>query len=232
VPKCAHGRTACAQGVPTERSHGPTVARVLAPPLFEPMLASPGEPAGPLLGWVAEPKLDGWRAQVAVDPALPAGVRVTTRRGRIITAEVRGLDALVACGHRFVVDCELVTGDGSMESFYGVGAALARRGRGPAVTLGVFDLLWLEGHATISAPDRDRRRLLEELDLPGVVVVPRFAVEDVCLLLGCCDELGVEGLVLKNGHAPYLPGKRSPSWRKVKVPAWRERHEQKRRPRR
>jgi bifunctional non-homologous end joining protein LigD len=201
------------------------------PPVFDPMLVSSGEPSGPLIGWVAEPKLDGWRAQVAVDPDLSGGVRVTTRRGRIITAEVRGLDALAGCGHRFVVDCELVTGDGSMSSFYGVGGALARRGRGPAVTLAVFDLLWLEGHDTVGLADRDRRRLLEQLDLPGVVVVPRFAAADADLLLACCDDLGVEGLVLKHTHAVYEPGKRSKSWRKVKVPAWREVHQAKRRPR-
>jgi bifunctional non-homologous end joining protein LigD len=184
-----------------------------------------------MVGWVAEPKLDGWRAQVAVDPSLPGGVRITTRRGRTITADVRGLGALRDCGHRFVLDAELVTGDGSMESFYGVAGALARKGRGPAVTLGAFDLLWLEGHDITGLANRDRRRLLDELELPGVVVVPRFAAADVDLLIGCCDELGVEGLVLKQTHAPYLPGKRSSAWRKVKVPAWRVRHQEKRGPR-
>jgi bifunctional non-homologous end joining protein LigD len=201
------------------------------PPLFEPQLASNGAPASPLVGWVAEPKMDGWRAQVAVCSSLSGGVRITTRRGRVITTEVRGLDQLAACGHRFVLDAELVTGDGSMDSFYGVAGALARKGRGPAVTLAAFDLLWLDGHALTGLPDRDRRRLLEQLDLPGVTVLPRFAAEDIDLLIGCCADLGVEGLVLKQLHAPYLPGKRSTSWRKVKVPAWRERHMTKRRPR-
>jgi bifunctional non-homologous end joining protein LigD len=201
------------------------------PPRFEPQLASYGAPAGPLVGWVAEPKLDGWRAQVAVCSSLENGVRITTRRGRVITAEVGGVDRLVSCGHRFVLDTELVTGDGSMESFYGVAGALARRGRSTAITLAAFDLLWLEGHDITGLADRERRRLLEELGLSGVTVLPRFAAEDVDLLIACCDELGVEGLVLKNTHAEYRPGKRSPSWRKVKVPAWREHHQEKRRPR-
>lgn len=203
---------------------------VPVPPLFEPQLASSGVPAGPLVGWVAEPKLDGWRAQVAVCPSLDGGVRITTRRGRVITADVGGLERLVDHGHRFVVDAELVTGDGSMESFYGVAGALARRGRSTAVHLAVFDLLWLEGHDVTPLPDRERRRLLEELELP-VTVLPRFAAADVALLLGCCDELGVEGLVLKQEQAPYRPGARSSSWRKVKVPAWKAHHLDKRRPR-
>jgi bifunctional non-homologous end joining protein LigD len=203
----------------------------MQPPLFEPQLASNGVPAGHLMAWVAEPKLDGWRAQVAVCPTLNGGVRITTRRGRVITAEVSGLDRLVSTGLRFVLDAELVTGDGSMESFYGVAGALARRGRSTSITLVAFDLLWLEGHDITGLPDRERRRLLQDLDPPGVSVVPRFPAADCHLLIDCCAALGVEGLVLKNTHAEYRPGKRSPSWRKVKVPAWRERHQEKRRPR-
>jgi ATP-dependent DNA ligase len=115
-----------------------------------------------------------------------------------------------------------------MESFCRVAGALARKGRGPAVGLAAFDLLWLEDHDITDVPDRDRRWLLDQLDLPGVTVLPGVAAEDVDLLVGCCGDLGVEGLVLTQLQAPYLAGKRSTSWR----PAWRERHMAKRRPRR
>lgn len=127
--------------------------------------------------------------------------------GPVIRAELAGLDLLVASG------------------------ALARRGRRPAVTIAAFDLLWLEGHDISPIPDRERRRLLEGLELPGVTLLPRFAAVDVGLLIGCCDDLGVEGLVLKQTEAVYRPGRRSSSWRKVKVPAWREFHQDRRRPR-
>ncbi len=50
-------------------------------PDVEPMLASHGVPAWHRESWV-EPKVDGWRARVIVDPDLPEGFVVRTRRGR------------------------------------------------------------------------------------------------------------------------------------------------------
>jgi ATP-dependent DNA ligase len=40
------------------------------------MLAQPGLPTGGLDGWAVEPKLDGWRVLVAVDPELRRGVGI------------------------------------------------------------------------------------------------------------------------------------------------------------
>jgi ATP-dependent DNA ligase len=37
------------------------------------MLADRGLPRGDLAGWAAEPKLDGWRAVVVVDPTPSSG---------------------------------------------------------------------------------------------------------------------------------------------------------------
>ena len=202
----------------------------MIPPLYEPQLALSGVPAGPLAGWVVEPKLDGWRVQVAVSPSLDTGVRVTTRSGRVITAQVTGLDGLVEAGYELVVDAELVAGDGSAPSFYGVAPALARRGHAEPVGLAVFDLLWCEGHELVGLPDRYRRRVLEDLALRGVAVVPRFDPADADTLLGCCERLGVEGLILKQLAAPYRPGRRSPAWRKLKCTHWRSQHAPRRRP--
>jgi ATP-dependent DNA ligase len=56
------------------------------------MLAASG--AGKLQGeWAAEPKLDGWRAIVTVDPSLPVGFEVRSRTGRFITTLVLELAA-------------------------------------------------------------------------------------------------------------------------------------------
>ena len=45
-----------------------------------------------------------------------------------------------------------------------------RRMREVPVVYVAFDLLWLEGHSTLELPYRDRRRLLEQLELDGPVV--------------------------------------------------------------
>ncbi len=171
--------------------------------------------------------MDGWRAQVAVDRET---VTVRSRRGRLL--ELPELAPLLDLGLAFVVDAEIVAGDGSMDSFYGVAPALARRTRTQPVTLAVFDLLWLDRSETIGLPLRHRRSLLEQLDLPApATVVPAWAGTDAPPLLEACERLGVEGLVLKDTSSKYEPGKRSTAWRKVKVSAWREVHAEKRRPR-
>ncbi len=203
----------------------------MIPPLYEPQLASSGVLAGPLAGWVVEPKLDGWRVQVAVSPALDGGMRITTRSGHPITADVMWLEGLVKAGYEVVVDAELVAGDGSARSFYDVGPSLARRGRPNPLGLAVFDLLWCEGHELVDLPDRHRHRVLEGLELPGVALVPRFDPADAGTLLVCCERLGVEGLVLKQLAAPYRSGRRSPAWRKLKCSSWRSQHAPRRRPR-
>lgn len=78
------------------------------------MLASSGIPST-LDGWVAEPKLDGWRARILLDTD---GLRVRTRSERDITANVHGLDRLAGSGLRLVLDGELVVGGGRLADFY------------------------------------------------------------------------------------------------------------------
>ena len=59
-----------------------------------PKLAASGRPRS-LHGWTVEPKLDGWRAQVAVDRD---GLVVRTRHGRDITAKVSSLAPFAGLG--------------------------------------------------------------------------------------------------------------------------------------
>src|SRR4030095_10343073 len=94
---------------------------VVAAPVYLPMLAASG--AGKLQGeWGAEPKLDGWRAIVSVDPSLPAGIEVRSRTGRFLTTQVPELHGLADVGFRMVLDGELVavSDDGAVD-FYRLG---------------------------------------------------------------------------------------------------------------
>ena len=94
---------------------------------LEPMLADRGLPRDGLAGWAAEPKLDGWRVLVTVDPGLPGGVAVRTRRGQPITDRLPGIGALAGLGRRIVLDGELVSGAGTASDFYGLMPSVARR---------------------------------------------------------------------------------------------------------
>jgi ATP-dependent DNA ligase len=97
-------------------------------PDLAPMLADRGVPSGSLAGWAVEPKLDGWRVTVAVDPALPGGVSVRTRRGHRITDMIPGIEALTTAGCRFVLDGELVAGAGRASDFYALLPRVRSRG--------------------------------------------------------------------------------------------------------
>jgi bifunctional non-homologous end joining protein LigD len=94
---------------------------------------------------------------------------------------------------------------------------VARRAAEVPVSFAVFDLLRLDGHDLCALPWRDRRRLLEALLEAGPSWRLSPVHDDGAELLEVARDQGLEGIVSKRVDSPYLPGKRSPSWRKVKV---------------
>ena len=89
----------------------------------------------------------------------------------------------------------------------------------PATYL-VFDLLYLGGRSLLAEPLAERRRLLaeqvEELADPHVVLSQAVEGEGT-RLFHQVDELGLEGIIAKRTTSPYLPGKRSDHWLKIKT---------------
>ena len=166
--------------------------------------------------------MDGWRALVYVD----GGVRVRTRSGRNVTGslpELAGLAERVPDGT--VLDGELVAGGGRGIDFYSVAPSMAARRRRAPLAYVVFDVPHLAGEPTIGLTYRDRRRLLDLLDLngPAWCTVPSFDAE-ADQVLEECARLRLEGLVAKRVDSRYEPGKRSRMWLKVKCEDWREHH--------
>ena len=198
----------------------------MTPPAYLPMLAASG--AGKLQGeWAVEPKLDGWRTIVTVDPALPSGIEVRSRTGRFLTTQLPELQGLADTGFRMVLDGELVAvSDHGDVDFYRLGERMLMRRPQRIVTLCAFDVLWLDGIDCTQLPYRDRRRVLEMLELSGPAwcTVPRFPIDDAEDLLDACARLCQEGIVLKRLDARYTPGVRTADWRKVKTAAWRTNH--------
>lgn len=178
--------------------------------------------AGPLPGrgtWTFERKLDGWRALVYVGD----GVRVMSRRRKDLTSSVPGLAGLGdALGRDAVLDGELVAGDGTPGSFYGLAGRMAGRG---AVTFVAFDVLALDGADLTVSPQSERRAVLDGLGLSGAAwaTLPSFTASatDVATV---CIEHGLEGMVAKRGDARYRCGQRSTAWLKFKTSTWRQQH--------
>lgn len=197
----------------------------MATPTFVPMLAESGRPGGPLDGWVAETKLDGWRALVTID----AGLVVTTRNGHQITELLPELKPLLDLGCPAVLDGELIAAAGRCEDFYAITSQLSRRTNRPALTFVAFDLLWLDGHDLTHLAYDERRRVLLDLELPPpAVVVNQFDAADLEDVLHACESHGVEGVLLKRRDSTYRPGQRCDTWRKVKCESWL-RHAERRR---
>ncbi len=187
------------------------------------MLAVLGELPGHDAGWGYEFKWDGVRIIAYVHSGQ---VRLMSRTDRDVTGsypELAGLSDLLD-GVPAVLDGEVVAYDDRGRPSFG---ALQERmhvrapsphlvGRIP-VTYHVFDVPHLVRHSTLPLPYRERRDLLAELALDGphVRTPPWFAGGGADVLAASAEQ-GLEGVVAKRLESPYLPGRRSPAWRKVK----------------
>ena len=171
--------------------------------------------------WQHEPKLDGYRLQVAKEGR---AVRLYSRRGNDWTKRLVALaDALKTIPARSVVlDAELVLPSASgAPDFYGLLAGIANRKHELAVF--AFDLLYRDGRDLRRLPLVERRRRLQRLmsrsEIPCLYLVPCF--EDGPQLLETAAQFNLEGVVSKRRDAPYRSGA-CRDWLKVKTAAWRE----------
>jgi bifunctional non-homologous end joining protein LigD len=172
-------------------------------------------------GWAYETKWDGMRVVATVGPT---GVELVSAAGNDATdrfPELAGLAGAVAA-QTAVLDGEVVAFDPDGRADFGrLQPRMQRRDGGEGATpvvYVVFDLLELDGHDTTGLPYEDRRRLLTQLLEPG----PSWRLTDAQVgggqaLLDAAAHAGMEGLVAKRLGSAYEPGRRSPSWRKVKV---------------
>jgi bifunctional non-homologous end joining protein LigD len=85
-----------------------------------------------------------------------------------------------------------------------------------------FDCLAAADHVLVAAPWTERRAMLERLVKKSARGLIRRGDSFPCGSTGAArvfataSAQGWEGLILKRMDAPYLPGRRSPAWRKVK----------------
>ena len=200
-----------------------------SPPRLLPMLAGgKGIPADPEAHQF-EPKLDGQRLILAVEPS---GVTVTNRRGIDISGSYPELAGVAATlePHAAVLDGEVVAfNQAGLTSFQ----HLQRRmhvaqptaelvAEVPAVFV-AFDVVWLDDEWLIGCPQHERTRILGTLGLKGAAWQTAPILDATpAELVEACRQLGLEGFMAKRLDAPYQPGKRSPAWSKIKCVRRRE----------
>jgi len=197
------------------------------PGILPPMLARSEPQLPPDDGqWALEMKWDGVRALAYCEGSR---VRLVSRTGEDITAaypELRGLAAAV--GRRdALLDGEVVAlGESGWPDFEALQNRMHVRAAQVALRLAAeypvtylaFDLLHLDGRLVLDLPYRQRRALLEELQLygpswqtpPSFTGVAGFDVQKVSV------QHGLEGIVAKRLDSRYEPGRRTGNWRKVK----------------
>ncbi|WP_327223825.1 non-homologous end-joining DNA ligase [Streptomyces platensis] len=196
-------------------------------PVIRPMLAT----VGPLpaeheeAAWAFEAKWDG--ARCIINTSGDGTVRLVTRAGNEATGTYPELAPLgeQLRGRPVVLDGEVVVLDARGRPDFGLlqrrmGVVNPRRTARLAmehpVHLVLFDLMYLGG-SLLGSPYYERRSLLAGLGLrgpnwstPGYVEGHGQQVWEASL------QAGLEGVVAKRLSSAYLPGVRSPEWRKTK----------------
>jgi bifunctional non-homologous end joining protein LigD len=183
----------------------------------EPALATLRDRVPQGADWSHELKFDGYRAQLHVRGE---DVRVFTRRGYDWTGKFTTIvaEAALLAANEAIIDGEVIVTDEEGNVSFGALVSDLRKGRTDRLTYYAFDLLYLDGFDLRPAAQSERRRVLAELlaASPRTSIFFSEAVEiQRSKLFERICALGLEGIVSKDGNAPYRSGRTS-SWIKIK----------------
>jgi bifunctional non-homologous end joining protein LigD len=193
---------------------------------MQPMLATRGDHVPTGDDWTHEVKWDGIRALVEV---ADGRVRVWSRNENDISVAWPELQALATLDHDVLLDGEIVALGQGVPTFGALAdrmhvrdvVKIARLAQRNPITLLCFDVLRLDGEDLTREPLRERRRLLESLDLAAPSVAAAIQVPatyaDGPALLEAAEAQGLEGIVSKRWSSCYHPGRRSRDWLKFPI---------------
>jgi bifunctional non-homologous end joining protein LigD len=171
--------------------------------------------------WLFEVKWDGFRVEAIVDGT---AVGLWTR-GEQDASRYFGpfLDPRTWIDARdAIVDGEVIALDPRGEPDFALLQARIK-GRGLATdpnpfVYEIFDLLHLDGRPLVDEPLEGRRRLLAGVLRPDPRVRMSEHVEATGIaFFEAARVRGLEGIMAKDRRSPYVPGKRSDRWQKVKI---------------
>ncbi|MHB0976583.1 MAG: DNA ligase D [Candidatus Aquicultorales bacterium] len=180
-----------------------------------PMFAIPVDEPFDKEGWIFEVKWDGYRAIAEVDGD---DVRLYSRNLRSFNSRFPVVvTTLARLGRRAVVDGEIVVLDDEGRSQFQLLQQYLKTGKGRLVYY-LFDLLYLDDRDLTGLPLTRRKNILR-LVLPDLPLV-RYSDHVEARgrgLYGVASDRGLEGIIAKEAASPYLPGRRSRSWLKIKI---------------
>jgi DNA ligase D-like protein (predicted ligase)/DNA ligase D-like protein (predicted polymerase)/DNA ligase D-like protein (predicted 3'-phosphoesterase) len=192
---------------------------------IEPMLARSAEKPPASNDYFYEMKWDGIRALISLDegqvrihgrnqidftqqfPELLVPEKAFRATSALFDGEIVCLDPAGKPNFRNVIHRMQQKTEGAIER---------ARIKHPAVCY-LFDCLYLDGRAIVNEPLTRRREWLEDAVRNDSAYRVSGIVEDGAAFLDAVREMGLEGIVAKQRHSTYLPGKRSDSWLKIKT---------------
>jgi bifunctional non-homologous end joining protein LigD len=187
------------------------------PPMLATLVAAPFDDPD----WLFEVKWDGFRVEAVID----GGKVALWTRGQQDAARYFGpfLDpATWLTARNAVVDGEVIALDGHGEPDFALLQARIK-GRGAAAEPNpflyeVFDLMHLDGRSLVDKPLEERRRLLSSIlrTDPRVRLSEHVEAEGIAFF-EAARVRGLEGIMAKDRRSPYVPGKRTDRWQKVKI---------------
>lgn len=190
------------------------------------MLATLGVMPAHLDAFGYEVKWDGYRAVARWDGTT---LSLCSRNGFDLAPRFAEIAPLrKALRQPLVLDGEIVALDrNGRPSFSALQNRMPQAGRSTAtrawdpqrytVQFMIFDLLHHAGVSTCALPYADRREVLESLALSGAAWQVPPTHPDGPELLKVMQRAGQEGIIAKRLTSPYLIGRRSPDWIKVKL---------------
>src|SRR6266568_1963681 len=194
------------------------------------MLASPEEDAAAIMrrvggeAWV-EDKYDGIRGQLHKE-----GDRVVLYSRDLNEVTAAFPEVVAAAGavpHDVLLDGELLAyKDGAVLPFFELQHRLGRKvvsaqllAEVPVIFV-AFDVLYLDGRNLLTEPLRERRRLLEGLDLPSpfmlAYLIRALDAAELDRIFDGARQRNNEGLMVKDPESRYTPGRRGLGWLKLK----------------
>jgi bifunctional non-homologous end joining protein LigD len=192
---------------------------------IEPMLSQSMNHVPGSGDYVYEVKWDGIRAMISLDEG---EIRIRSRNQRDLTEK---FPELCIPDHAFratsgLFDAEIVCLDEDGRPVFRnaihriqqttEGGINRARAKFPAVCY-VFDCLYLDGRPIVQEPLVRRRAWMADAVRKDTPYRVSEAVDEGAHLFQAAAEAGLEGIMAKERNSPYLPGKRTSQWLKIKT---------------
>jgi bifunctional non-homologous end joining protein LigD len=164
--------------------------------------------------WIFEIKWDGYRA---VAELKGENTKFYSRNGlSFIKAYPKVYDALLKIDRDAVIDGEVVVYDETGKpSFQSIQNYNSRQRL--AIQFQVFDCLRVDGKDITRKPLTERKAILKELLPASDIIKYCDHIEgEGTVLYEHASKIGLEGIIAKKANSPYLIGKRTKDWLKIK----------------